>query len=269
MSSPVAFAVAAHPDDIEFLMAGTLLLLKEAGYETHYMTISSGSCGSLSYPADEIRKIRKKESEEAAKILGAHYHPSIGDDLEIFYDIQTLRQLSATMREVEPNILLVPSPQDYMEDHTNSCRLAVTAAFTRGMPNFETVPPRTPLTDSQVTVYHALPHGLRDSLRRRIFPGVFIDTSTVHDTKIKALAAHQSQQEWLDKSQNMNAYLKTSEEFSREIAKMSGAFEHAEGWRRHIHYGFCEEDSDPLREALKDKWKLNEQYEAELEGNHG
>ena len=26
-----------HPDDIEFYMAGTLLLFKQAGYEIHYM----------------------------------------------------------------------------------------------------------------------------------------------------------------------------------------------------------------------------------------
>ena len=44
--SPRAFAVAAHPDDIEFMMAGTLILLGRAGYELHYMTIANGSCGS-------------------------------------------------------------------------------------------------------------------------------------------------------------------------------------------------------------------------------
>ena len=34
---PRAMCVAAHPDDIEFLMAGTLLLLAERGYEPHYL----------------------------------------------------------------------------------------------------------------------------------------------------------------------------------------------------------------------------------------
>jgi LmbE family N-acetylglucosaminyl deacetylase len=29
----VALAVGAHPDDVEFLMAGTLALLGDAGYE--------------------------------------------------------------------------------------------------------------------------------------------------------------------------------------------------------------------------------------------
>ena len=41
-----AFAVAAHPDDIEFVMAGTLILLRRAGYELHYMNIANGCCGS-------------------------------------------------------------------------------------------------------------------------------------------------------------------------------------------------------------------------------
>ena len=40
----VAFAIACHPDDIEFMMAGTLTRLKEdLGYEIHYMNIANGS----------------------------------------------------------------------------------------------------------------------------------------------------------------------------------------------------------------------------------
>ena len=42
-----AFAVAAHPDDIEFVMAGTLMQLADAGYELHYMNIANGCCGSI------------------------------------------------------------------------------------------------------------------------------------------------------------------------------------------------------------------------------
>jgi LmbE family N-acetylglucosaminyl deacetylase len=33
----MTIAVTVHPDDIELMMAGTLLLLKRAGYEIHYM----------------------------------------------------------------------------------------------------------------------------------------------------------------------------------------------------------------------------------------
>jgi LmbE family N-acetylglucosaminyl deacetylase len=41
-----ALAIAAHPDDIEFMMAGTLILLKHAGYDIHYMNVATGSCGT-------------------------------------------------------------------------------------------------------------------------------------------------------------------------------------------------------------------------------
>ena len=90
-NTKVAFAIAAHPDDIEFYMAGTLLLLKEQGWRIHYMTLSSGSCGSTRHNAATVRKIRRKESKAAAKLLGAEYHPSIADDLEIFYELRLLR----------------------------------------------------------------------------------------------------------------------------------------------------------------------------------
>src|SRR5436190_2944645 len=135
-----AFAIAAHPNDIEFYMAGTLLLLRERGYDLHYMTLSSGNCGSLQYSAARTRTIRRAESKRAAKILGATYHPSLVDDLEILYELPTLRRLAAVVRRVAPTIVLTHSPQDYMEDHTNTSRLAVTAAFARGMPNFRTIP---------------------------------------------------------------------------------------------------------------------------------
>ena len=58
----VVFAVAAHPDDIEFMMAGTLFLLREAGYELHYMNIANGSCGTVTRSRDEIVAIRTEEA---------------------------------------------------------------------------------------------------------------------------------------------------------------------------------------------------------------
>lgn len=253
LAERVALALVAHPDDVEFYMAGTLILLKQAGYETHYMTIASGSCGSLTQSASRTRSIRRKESERAAEILGAEYHPSLTDDLEIFYELKLLRRLAAIIREVRPSILLLHSPEDYMEDHTNSCRLGVTAAFARGMPNFRTEPVRRAI-EREVTLYHAMPHGLQDNLRRPVIPDCFVDTLSVHDCKRRALAAHESQKAWLDVSQGMDSYLKTMDDMSLAVGRMSGRFQHAEGWRRHLHLGFCAPDTDPLRDALRDRW---------------
>ena len=193
MSADTAMAIGAHPDDIEFLMGGTLVLLKRAWYETHYLNLANGSCGSAQYSAQRLKRVRRAEARAAARVLGAVFHESLVDDLEIYYERSTLRRLAAVIRKVNPSILLVPSPQDYMEDHTNACRLAVSAAFVRGMANFPTRPRRAPI-DGEVAVYHARPHGLRDPLPRRVIPGAFVNTSRAHPAKRAALAEHQSQQ---------------------------------------------------------------------------
>ena len=258
-----AIAIAAHPDDIEFMMAGTLLLLKNAGYQIHYLNLSQGNCGSIDYSPAETSKIRLAEAKKAAAILGASFHPPFCKDLEIIYDVKTLRRLAAVIREVKPSIVLTHSPEDYMEDHTNTCRLAVTAAFTRGMPNFNTVPPM-PSEDYNCTIYHALPHTLKNNLRRTIIPGAFVNTASVQSTKIEALKAHKSQQNWLDVSQKMNSYLLTMEDSSLKVGAMSKQFTHAEGWRRHLHAGFCALDDDPLKELGED-YLIKEAYEKELE----
>ena len=68
-----AFAISAHPDDIEFMMAGTVVLLKEAGCEVHYMTAANGSCGTNQYDAATIIRMRREESMFAEwSIRGAH-----------------------------------------------------------------------------------------------------------------------------------------------------------------------------------------------------
>ena len=248
-TTPTAFAIAAHPDDIEFMMAGTLLLLKEQGFELHYMTLSSGNCGSMVTGPAETRRIRRKESEEAARILGAHFHHSLCDDLEVLYEVKTLRRLAAIVRDVAPKIILTHSPHDYMEDHMNTSRLAVTAAFARGMPNFRTSPARPPAA-GPVVVYHAMPHGLRDGLRQPVQPDFFVNTSSVHEIKRQALAAHRSQKDWLDATQGMGSYIDAMDQMSAEVGRMSGKFAHAEGWRRHLHLGFSASEIDPVSELL-------------------
>jgi len=264
MANKVAIAIGAHPDDIEFYMAGTLLLLKRAGFATHYLNLAGGECGSSKYNGARTRSMRRKEAQTAASILGAQYHSSLTRDLEIFYDLRLLRMLAAVLREVEPNIILAHSPQDYMEDHMTTCRLTVTAAFARGMRNFKTLPPRR-ISEREVTIYHGMPHGLRDGLRRRIIPGAFVNTASVHTIKQRALAAHRSQQSWLQASQGLNSYLQTMEEMSLEVGRMSKRFQHAEGWRRHLHLGFCQPKADPLKEALGENYVVNKAYERELE----
>ena len=244
-------------------MAGTLLLLREAAWDIHYMNVSSGNLGSLTFTPAKTARIRAGEAQASASLMQAVWHKPICHDLQVFYDDRTLRRLAAVVREVDPSIVLTHSPQDYMEDHMNCCRLAVTAAFSRGMPNFRTVPSR-PAIPGDVTLYHAMPHGLKDGLRRRVVPGAWVNTMEVHATKRQALAAHRSQKEWLDVSQGMDSYLKAMDEMSAAVGRTSRRFRMAEGWRRHLHLGFSAAEVDPLAEALGRAYRVNQAYERAL-----
>ena len=257
-------AIGAHPDDIEFLMAGTLILLKNVGWDLHYMNIANGNCGTETEEPERIIAVRRQESLDACKLIGARYYESIANDLEIYHTTEVVAKVVAVVRRVRPRILLLMSPTDYMEDHMNACRIGVTAAFARGMRNARCDPPVRPISDD-VTVYHAQPIGLRDPLRRSVWAGQYVDIGSVMDTKRKMLAAHRSQKEWLDVSQGLDSYLDTMETMSREVGEISGVFEYAEGWRRHLHLGFSATEQDPLSEALGDRCVIDERYEGSLD----
>ena len=246
----IAFAVAAHPDDIEIMMAGTLILLARAGYELHYMNVANGSGGTASMDKNEIVAVRTEEARQAAQSMGAVFHEPLVDDLMIYYTPSLAAKLCAIIRQVEPQILLLPSPQDYMEDHTNTSRLMVTAAFSRNVKNFVT-DPATSSSNNEMALYHALPWGLADQLRRPIEADLYVDISSVIDKKRDVLACHRSQKEWIARSQGVDSYLTAMVETSAVVGSKSGSFKYAEGWRRHLHFGFGAEDFHPLGEALE------------------
>jgi len=245
-----ALAIAAHPDDIEFMMAGTLIRLKAAGWEIHYLNVSKGGLGTDKLPIDEISRIRRDEARAACETIGAVFHESMAQDLAVFYEKDLLAKIAAVVREVAPEVILTHYPFDYMEDHSTVSRLAVSAAFTCGMTNFETDPQR-PVTAQPIALYHAMPYGLRDPLRRPVVPDLHVDITSVMDLKTDMLACHKSQKEWLDTSQGQDSYLITLRDMMREMGSQSGRFEYAEGWIRHLHLGLGPEEFDPVGDLDK------------------
>ena len=262
--SPTVFAMACHPDDIEFMMGGTLFLLKAAGCTLHYMNLANGCCGSTEMSREETARVRRKEGQEAAQMLGAVFHESIANDVEVLYCTELIRKAAAVVRRIRPDIMLLPSPEDYMEDHMNTCRIGVTAAFIRCVPSYPSDPPEE-ATYQDIVLYHALPYGLRDGLRRPVVPDFTVDITSVIDDKERMLACHESQKKWLDQTQGLDSYLKTMRDMSAEVAASAGAGAaagtaaasaaaaggYAEGWRRHNHLGFSASEIDPLFEILK------------------
>jgi LmbE family N-acetylglucosaminyl deacetylase len=156
-------------------------------------------------------------------------------------------------------VVLTHALEDYLEDHMITARLAVTATFARGVPNYRSIPQRAPIAESCV-LYHAMPHGQRTPRRVPVRPEIFIDTASMHAEKRAALACHASQKEWLDATQGMDSYLATMDDFSRALGRQTEKFAHAEGWTRHLHYGFGAEEDDPLRAVLGRKYLRNSKY---------
>jgi LmbE family N-acetylglucosaminyl deacetylase len=245
-------AIFAHPDDIEFVAAGTLLLLRNAGWDIHYCNLANGCCGSTQTDRQQTEAIRLIESQNAARLLNAKYYPPICDDLDVFYNRENLAKVAAIVRAAQPSIVLTHAPVDYMEDHTETCRLAVTAAFTKGIPNFVTQPAMATY-DGDVAIYHAQPHGNRTPLNEAVAPDFVIAIDSVMQEKLAMLQCHVSQQAWLQASQKMNSYLQTMLDQGVEVAKIANAScQYAEGWRRHLHLGFSKSDHAPLETALSE-----------------
>jgi N-acetylglucosamine malate deacetylase 1 len=243
-------AIGCHPDDIEFQMAGTLLLLKKAGWDVHILNVANGSVGSMTLRPEQISAVRWREASKSAGLLGATIHECMVDDLEVFYTQDLIRRVTGLVRQVKPDMVLTLSLEDYMDDHMNAAKLAVTGTFLRGVGNYRSIPDM-PAVLEDAMLYHGTPLSGTDMMRRPIVPELYVDVTSVIDEKERLLACHESQKEWLDKTQGFDSYLKTMRDGSAAMGTLSGRCRFAEGWRRHEYAGFTQKDCDPLSDALK------------------
>src|SRR5436309_2125317 len=133
----VVLSVLAHPDDAEFLCAGSLVRLsREHGWQVHIASMTPGDCGSAEWPPERISAVRRQEGTRAAALIGATYHCLEERDLLIFYGERPLERVTRLLRAVRPRIVLTHSPADYMLDHEMTSTVVRAAAFAAPIPNF-------------------------------------------------------------------------------------------------------------------------------------
>src|SRR4051812_12585423 len=89
----VALSFLAHPDDAEILCAGTLIRLRDAGWEVHIATATPGDCGTMTENRWDISSIRTKEGAAAATSIGATYHCIDERDGMVVYDKPSIRKV--------------------------------------------------------------------------------------------------------------------------------------------------------------------------------
>ena len=183
-------AVAAHPDDIELLCAGTLLKFRKRGDEIFTAVLCNGDKGHYEIGPEELARIRRAEAEAAAKSEKATL-VSVGafPDLEVYTDSESRRKVVEIIRQARPDLIITHYPDDYMCDHSNTGRLAIDASFIASLPNYRT---ESPHTGSIPPVY------FMDALAAVNFqPTDYVDISEFIEEKGKALLCHQSQYRWL------------------------------------------------------------------------
>lgn len=238
----IALALLAHPDDAEFLCAGTLIRLQqERGWQVHIASMTPGDCGSAELPSDEISRIRRGEGAAAAEVMGARYHCVGERDLLITYCERTLERVTRLLRLVRPALVLTHSPADYLLDHEMTSMVVRAAAFAAPIPNFLSERDLGQPLEHVPHVYYCDPIEGKDALGRPVDAGFTIDISGVIETKAEMLTRHASQREWLLKHHGMDQYVQAMREWGASRGSAAGvAF--AEGFRQHLGHGYPQDN---------------------------
>lgn len=106
-------AVFAHPDDMDFSSSGTMAKWAQDGAHITYLVCTDGSKGSedpAMTPA-KLARIRKKEQEDAASILGVKKviilkHP----DGELVVDYKLKEEITKVIRQTKPEVVVTLDP---------------------------------------------------------------------------------------------------------------------------------------------------------------
>jgi LmbE family N-acetylglucosaminyl deacetylase len=235
-------AFMAHPDDVEFLCAGTLARLKQQGYQLHIATMTAGDGGSTELPNEEIARIRYHEAEQAAALLDADYNCAHQRDFFVTYEQATIQAAIEIIRRANPILVITHSPQDYMTDHEQTSLIVRAACFAASAPNAKTH------ADESAPPLAAIPHLYytdaiegKDIFGNALTPSVYVDISAVIETKAAMLACHASQRDWLLRQHGMDHYVESMKAWSVQRGSEIGVA-YAEGFRQHLGHAYPQDN---------------------------
>jgi LmbE family N-acetylglucosaminyl deacetylase len=184
----VALAIGAHPDDVEFGAGATLAKWAAAGCVVHHLVCTDGSKGTWNPDADIVALVatRRDEQREAARRLGATgevvFLDQVDGDLE---NTRALRsEIARWIRVLRPQVVLGHDPWKRYRlhpDHRHAGQLACDAIVAARDPHFFRE--------------HGIAHHRPDTLLLWEADVVHhVEDVTGHvETKLHALAAHESQ----------------------------------------------------------------------------
>lgn len=171
-----ALIIGAHPDDPETCCGGTMIVLKNAGYEVVSVYMTKGERGISGKSLDEAAAIRVPEAKAACEIMGARpvFMTQIDGDAQINQERYIeMRELIAAEK---PDIVFTHWPIDGHPDH-RVCSLLVYDAWRRLGYNFE--------------LYYF--EAMSGTQSQHFHPTDWVDISQVAEQKRQACYCHVSQ----------------------------------------------------------------------------
>lgn len=209
-----AMAIVAHPDDIEFSCAGTLIRWARAGARISYVLCTSGDVG-IAEPGmtrERAMEIREAESREAARIAGATEIIFLREpDGMLEANLSLRKKLVREIRRFRPEVIITGDPTvvwagpNYINhpDHRAAATAALDAAFpAAGQPNlFEELEAEGLTAHKPRKIYVSMMDSNGD---------VFVNIEETIDKKIEALRAHKSQMGDWDPSQSIREWAAAS-----------------------------------------------------------
>jgi len=104
-------AIGAHPDDIEYGCAGTLIKYRRQGHQIFLLVLTSGS-------RKGDAQVREAEQRESARIINAEKIFFGGyPDTELTCDRDLIAYIERIARQIHPDFAFVPYPDDTHQDH--------------------------------------------------------------------------------------------------------------------------------------------------------
>jgi LmbE family N-acetylglucosaminyl deacetylase len=219
--------VYAHPDDIEFSVAGTVARWAHLGTEVTYVVLTDGNAGSHDpgMTPERLAATRRREQEAAAQIAGAARCLFLGyQDGLLQPTLELRRELVRLIRRYQPEVVVCGDPRAVLHgdryinhpDHRAAATVTIDAVF--------------PAAEMELLYPDLLAEGLASHRVNYVYistrddPNCYIDISATVETKIEALRLHASQMGEWDPADWIR-------ERSAEVGRQVG-FAHAESFRR-------------------------------------
>jgi LmbE family N-acetylglucosaminyl deacetylase len=207
-------AFGAHPDDCELSVGGVGAMWAAKGHHVKLVSVTNGDIGHWREAGGPLAMRRKKEVEEASRILGTTVEVLDNHDGELMPTLENRRAIIRLIREWKADLVLSPRPNDYHPDHRYTGILVQDAAYMVTVPFI--CPETPPLKNNPVFMYYTD----RFMKPNPSQPDIAISIDSVIDKKLDALAVMESQ--FLEGGANGHEGLipKNAEERAKRVAEV-------------------------------------------------